>query len=226
MRFPRVSFRHILRLGLIAFIAIVLWILAANIAAMVIANNHLYTADKSPKATVAIVLGAGIKDDGTPSDMLRDRLLTAVELYKAGKVKKILASGDHGTIDHDEANIMKDFLLARDVAPEDIFLDHAGFDTYDTMYRARDIFQVTDAIIITQDFHLRRAVFIARSLELETKGVSGDRMEYLGIPYLTAREWIANAKALFQIIVHAKPKYLGESIPITGDGRVTWDKKE
>lgn len=223
MRLPRIPLQQVFRFGLAVFVAVLLWILAANIAAITMANNHLHIADESPEATVAIVLGAGIKDNGTPSDMLRDRLLTAVDLYKAGKVKKILASGDHGTVAHDETNIMKDFLLARDVAPEDIFLDHAGFDTYDTMYRARDIFQVTDVIIITQDFHLRRSIFIARSLGFEAEGVSGDRMEYLGIPYLTAREWIANAKALAQIIIHAKPTYLGEPIPITGDGRVTWD---
>lgn len=225
MTFPRITFGLVFRVILIAGIIAVLWIAIANLMALIVTKGHIFTSINAPKATVAIVLGAGIRPDGTPSDMLRDRLLTAVDLYNSGNIKKILASGDHGTDTHDEVNAMKTFLLAHEVKPEDIFLDHAGFDTYDTMYRARDIFGVADAIIITQSFHIERALFIARSLHINAEGVSADRMEYLGIPYLTAREWLANAKALLQIVVHAKPKFLGDPILITGDGEVTWDEK-
>ncbi len=180
----------------------------------------------SANYTVVIVPGASVLRNGTPSDVLTDRLLTALDLYQAGKVKTFLLSGDHGQDGYDEVSVMRDFLLDRGVPGEDLFLDHAGFDTYDTLYRAVHIFGITQgAMIVTQRFHLPRAMLIADGLGMfETTGVIADRQTYLKASVFSAREWPARVKALFDVIFKSKPKYLGDPIDITGDGRVTWDK--
>src|SRR3989338_7718288 len=129
-------------------------------------------------APVAIVLGAKVKTDGQPSDILRDRLLTAIDLYRAGSVEKILVSGDDGQVEYDEVNAMRLYLLSADVDPDDIFLDHAGFDTYDSMIRAQKVFGVTKAIIVTQAYHLPRALYLADAFGIDAQGVAADRQTY------------------------------------------------
>ncbi len=176
----------------------------------------------APAAKVAIVLGAGVYEDGTPSPMLADRLATGVELYKLGKVDKLLLSGDHGTTTYDEVNAMLRYCLDRGVPDEDVFTDHAGFDTYDTMYRARDVFKVTDALVVTQDFHLPRAVYTARSLGLEATGVIADIQPYTGEWRFALREWPARMNAFLQLqVTKPGPRFLGPALPIDGDGRIT-----
>ena len=176
----------------------------------------------APPAQCAIVLGARVYENGTPSPMLADRLETGVRLYELGKVDKLLLSGDHGQTDYDEVNVMLDYVLARGVPDEDVFTDHAGFDTYDTMYRARDVFEVTTALIVTQEFHLSRAVYTARELGLEVTGVVADLRPYYDEGRNAAREVLARVKAAMQLhITHPGPKYLGPVIPIDGDGRAT-----
>lgn len=175
-------------------------------------------------AQAALVLGAYVFPDGTPSTMVEDRLITAYDLYQAGKVKKILISGDHGQIEYDEVNAMRRYLEAKGVPTEDIFMDHAGFDTYDSMYRARDVFQVDSAIVVTQAFHLPRAVWLARRLGLEAEGVVADRWEYAGAKYYATREVLARVKAFGEWASRQKPTFLGPVIPITGDGRATHDQ--
>lgn len=170
----------------------------------------------------AIVLGAKVNNDD-PSDILEDRLLTALELYYDGKVEKILVSGDNGQIEYNEVGAMKDYLLNKGVPGEDIFMDHAGFDTYDTMYRAKAIFQVEDAIIVTQNFHLPRAIYIARALDIDAVGVSADRQSYIYIDLYEKREKLAQIKAFLNVVFHSKPKYLGDPISISGDGTQSWD---
>jgi SanA protein len=156
--------------------------------------------------------------------MLADRLDTGITLYKLGKVKKLLLSGDHGTTHYDETNAMRRYVLARGIPEEDIFMDHAGFSTYDTMYRARDVFQVTTALVVTQRFHLDRAVYTARQLGLETTGVPADIQPYSNEAKFAVRDWFARCKALLDLsLLHPLPRFLGPQIPITGDGRATLD---
>jgi SanA protein len=176
----------------------------------------------APHAQCAIVLGARIYENGTPYPMLADRLETGVRLYELGKVDKLLLSGDHGQTEYDEVNVMLDYVLERGVPDEDVFTDHAGFDTYDTMYRARDVFQVETALVVTQSFHLSRAVYTARELGLEATGVAADLQPYGSETRNAAREVLARANAVLQLhITHPEPTYLGPVIPITGDGRAT-----
>lgn len=171
-----------------------------------------------PKAQVAIVLGASVYR-GRPSPVLERRAAKAVELYRAGKVEKILVTGDNGALTHDEVTPVRKYLMDVGIPPEDIFLDHAGFDTYSSMYRALAIFQADSAVIVTQDFHLPRSLYIARHLGLGAYGItaSGDGSEK---DY--AREIPASAKALIDLIVRREPKYLGDAYPLSGDGTVTW----
>lgn len=178
---------------------------------------------KAPKADVALVLGAKVYNDGRLSDMLRDRADTAIDLYNDGKAGKILVSGDHGTAGYDEVNAIKNYLLEKEIKGEDIFLDHAGFDTYDSLYRAKRIFEARSVIIISQNFHLPRAVYIGRGLGLEAYGASADRHNYGNIKINAAREIAADVKAFWDVNLSVKPKYLGESIPISGDSKKSWD---
>ena len=179
-------------------------------------------------APVAIVLGAFVMPDGKLCDMLADRVDTAIELYKQGKVTKILMTGDHGQKSYDEVNSMRRYAEARGVPTQDIFMDHAGFSTYDSMYRAKEVFMVDSAVIVTQDFHLPRAVFTARKLGLQAVGLNADRHIYPKRDLLIyqLREIPARIKAFVQLYTGAKPTFLGEAIPITGDGKLTHDMKD
>jgi SanA protein len=179
-------------------------------------------ATDAPQAQVAIVLGAKVYANGLPSPMLSDRLETAVTLYRSGKVEKLLLSGDHGQVTYDEVNAMLRYVLERGVPEEDVFTDHAGFSTYETMYRARDVFKVTSALVVTQRFHLARAVYTARVLGLAATGVEADLRPYFDEKRFALREWPARMKAFFQLhLTKPKPTYLGPVIPIDGDGRAT-----
>ncbi len=171
-----------------------------------------------------LVLGAGIWGD-KPSPMLQDRLDTAIKLYKDGVSNKIIMTGDHGTKEYDEVNIMKDYAIAAGVPSENIFMDHAGFSTYESIYRARDIFKVEKMIIVTQEYHLYRALFIANSLGIKSFGVNSEPRKYAGQLYREAREILARNKDFIYTILKPKPTYLGEEIPVSGNGDVTNDKK-
>lgn len=166
-----------------------------------------------PKSQTALVLGAGLSDGGKLSPIFRDRIDTAVSLYLAGKVETILVSGDDGTAAHNEVTPARDYLLTQGVFDNDIFLDHAGFDTYSSMYRAREVFRVESAIIVTQSFHLPRALFIARRLGIDAYGKPSDQHPYSFKNNI--REIFANVKAFFDVTFKRIPQYLGEEIPIT-----------
>jgi SanA protein len=170
-----------------------------------------------PNAQTALIPGAAVLKDGTLSAIFQDRVNEAIALYQAKKVSKILVSGDNSTVSHNEVNPVRDYLLQKGIPSEDIFLDHAGFDTYSTMYRARDIFQVSSVIIATQSFHLPRAVYIARSLGLNAYGISADKGNILFKNYF--REVFADEKAVLDLALRIKPKFLGEVIPISGPGQ-------
>lgn len=195
---------------------------AVNLLIVTKADGLVSTPADAPSAQVAIVLGARVGPGGRPSPMLADRLETGLELYRLGRVQKLLLSGDHGTVPYDEVNAMRAYVVGRGVPQEDVFTDHAGFSTFETMYRARDVFLVKDALVVTQEFHLSRAVYTARSLGLDATGVSADRRPYVGTDRLIMREWLARCKAFLQLhILRSEPRFLGPEIPITGDGRAT-----
>lgn len=171
-----------------------------------------------------IVLGAGIWGD-KPSPMLEDRLLEGINLYEDGIAPKIIMSGDHGREEYDEVNIMKDFAIEKGVPSEDIFMDHAGFATYDSIYRAKEIFEAKKIVIVTQDYHLHRALHIANSLGIEAYGVPSNPRKYGGQIIRDLREILARDKDFVKCIFKPKPTYLGESIPVSGDGNITNDKE-
>ena len=172
-----------------------------------------------------IVLGCLVRPDGTPSWMLEDRLIVGNKLYNANAAPKIIMSGDHGTESYDEVNNMKQYSIDSGIASEDIFMDHAGFETYDTIYRAKEVFGAKKVVIVTQKYHLYRAMYIAKSIGLDAKGVSADLRDYSKLQYYReAREWLARVKSFGKCLMHSKPKYLGDKIDITASGDVTNDK--
>ena len=174
-------------------------------------------------ADCILVLGAGLKPDGTPNYMLRDRLDLGIKLYKDGVAPKLLLSGDNGQERYDEVNAMKTYTLDAGVPSEDIFMDHAGFSTYDSMYRARDIFEVEKAIIITQRYHQYRALYTARGLGIDAYGVVSEPRTYSGQSYRELREMLARNKDFFKMLVKPEPTYLGDVIPINGSGLASHD---
>lgn len=172
-----------------------------------------------------LVLGCKVHGDGDPSDMLEDRLIQGVQLYGMGAAPKLLMSGDHGQSNYDEVDAMKRFAVERDVPDSDVFMDHAGFSTYESMYRARDVFEAKKIIIVTQGYHLYRAVYIARSLGLEAYGVSADLRNYSGQAGRDFRELLARVKDFWTCVFKPEPTYLGDPIPISGDGNLTNDEQ-
>ena len=174
------------------------------------------------KIDCIIVLGAGVWGD-KPSPMLADRIDAGVFLYKNGISDKIIMSGDHGNKDYDEENVMKKYAITSGVPANDIFMDHAGFSTYDSIYRAQKIFKAKKVIIVTQKYHLYRALYIADKLGLEAYGYEADKTVYSGQFFREFREILARNKDFFKVILKPSSKYLGNEIPISGDGNVTND---
>jgi vancomycin permeability regulator SanA len=169
-----------------------------------------------------LVLGCKVNPDGTPSMMLRNRAEKGIELYKKTGIK-ILLSGDHDTKGYDEVNTMKD--MVKDSIPkEDIFLDHAGLSTYDSIYRAKNIYGINKMIIVTQKYHLYRALYIASKLGIEAYGIEADNIPY---PFINIkneiREVLARDKDFFKLIFKPKSKYMGEPIDIHSSGEITFD---
>lgn len=169
-----------------------------------------------------LVLGAGIWGD-KPSPMLEDRLLQGIELYNNGVAPKIIMSGDHGKEEYDEVNVMKNFAIEKGVNSEDIFMDHAGFSTYESIYRAKEIFKAKKIVVVTQKYHIYRALYIADSLGIEAYGVSSDPREYVGQITREIREILARNKDFVKCIFKPEPTFLGESIPVSGNGDATND---
>ena len=170
-----------------------------------------------------LILGAKIWND-EPSPMLNDRLEVGINLYKNGVAPKIIMSGDHHLPDYDEVNVMKEIAINEGVPSEDVFMDHAGFSTYDSIYRAKEIFKAKNIIIVTQEYHLYRALYIAESLGLNAYGVSADSRKYAGQTSRELREILARDKDFVKSIFKPKSTYLGEEIPVSGNGDVTNDK--
>ena len=219
----------VLKKMMVTFICILVIILCG---ALVIINNvqakgekRIVTKDTLPeKVDAIIVLGAGVREDGTPSDILTDRLSTSLDILNMGVEGKLLLSGDHGREGYNEVGTMKDYILKNsDIKEKDIFLDHAGFSTYDSIYRAKDIFKVESAIIVTNEYHLPRALYLAEKLGIDAYGYTSDKREYYYMDAYKKREKIAQLKDfLFVNVLKPEPKFLGDSIPVnTSDGRDT-----
>lgn len=172
-----------------------------------------------------LVLGCLVKDDGRPSDMLQDRLRRSVELYDLGAAPKLLMTGDHGREQYDEVATMKQYAIDAGIPSENIFMDHAGFSTYESIYRAKEIFQADKILIVTQEYHLYRALYIANQLGVEAYGVSSDYRNYTGQFKRDLREVLARIKDCGTCILKPEPTYLGDAIPIFGDGNLTNDDK-
>ena len=196
-------------------------LLAINAHVKSVNKGRILTAEETLKLQdidCILVLGCGVWEGGIPTPMLADRLERAIELYENGVSGKLLMSGDHGHKDYDEVNVMKRYAVEAGIPSEDVFMDHAGFSTYESLYRARDIFQAEKVIIVTQDYHIYRALSIAERLGLEAYGISSDQRIYMGQKYREAREILARAKDFFTVIYKPEPTFLGEIIPVSGDG--------
>lgn len=166
------------------------------------------------EADCILILGAGIKKDGTPSDMLRDRLMRGIELYNNGAASVILVSGDNSRTDYDEVGTMENYLIENGIPADAIVKDHAGFSTYESLYRAKEIFCAEKIIIVTQKYHLYRSLFVAEKLGLEAVGVDADFHTYRGQTYRELREILTRNKDFIYTLYMPLPKYLGEKIPI------------
>lgn len=171
-----------------------------------------------------IVLGAGVWGEN-PSPMLEDRLLEGIKLYENSVAPKIIMTGDHGREEYDEVNVMKKYAMDKGVPSGDVFMDHAGFSTYESLYRAKEIFEADKVVIVTQKYHLYRALYIANQLGIEAYGVASDPRQYVGATYREIREILARNKDFVQCIFKPEPTYLGEVIPVFGNGNVTNDKE-
>ena len=190
----------------------------------VVANKNIAEDVQSVKKVDAIlVLGCQVREDGSLSLMLQDRIDKAIELYEAGVSDKIIVSGDHGREEYDEVNAMKNYLIEKGIPSENIFMDHAGFSTYESLYRAQYIFKVEKVLVVTQEYHLYRAVYIGNKLGIETYGVPAAKILYYGQTSREIREILARNKDFVKCIFKFEPTYLGESIPVSGNGDLTND---
>jgi SanA protein len=186
------------------------------------ASGHIYTDAKSvPERTVAIVPGAAVWRNRRPSSALRYRLEAAVALYEAGRVGRVLVSGDHGQRNYNEVGVMRRWLVDAGVPEDRVYMDHAGFRTLDTAARARAVFHVEDAVICTQGFHLPRAVFLARMHDIDAVGF--EARAYLGHGYRDQfRELLARVRAVADVVFGTEPRFYGPPVPITGPASASW----
>ena len=206
---------------LIVFLSINFYVKASTKKQII--NDSNYTNLKD--IDCIIILGAGIWGD-KPSPMLEDRLLEGINLYNNNVSNKIIMSGDHGRKEYDEVNIMKKYAIEKGIPSENIFMDHAGFSTYESIYRAKEIFEAKKVVIVTQKYHLYRALYIANQLGLEAYGVGADPRRYVGETYRKVREILARNKDFVKCIFKPEPTYLGDTIPVSGNGDITNDDKQ
>lgn len=217
--------KRVIGLALALCVAGLALVIGINVYVVSYAKDYILDIDSLEENTFdcVMVLGAGLWD-GKPSPMLRERLDFGLQVYETGCTDRMLMSGDHGQIDYDEVNTMKAYAIDAGVSADNIFMDHAGFSTYESMYRARDIFNVKKMVIVTQGYHLYRAIYDARKLGVDAYGVKAERLQY---PiYNDIREAVARTKDFIWCIFKPEPTYLGDSIPISGSGALTDDKVE
>ncbi|MBN2652949.1 MAG: YdcF family protein [Spirochaetales bacterium] len=205
----------------------VIFFIAINSYVRISSSKYIYRdIEKIPKTQACLVLGAAVFPNGNLSTVLKDRVDSALILYNNGKFEKILLSGDNGKPHYNEVSAMRHYVQRKKFPDKDIFLDHAGFNTYNSMVRAKEIFCVDDVIICTQEFHLYRSIYIARKMGLNAYGYVSDRTVYADARHYKLRELAANIKAFFYIHTNKSPVYLGEQIPISGTGFSSWGNDE
>lgn len=183
------------------------------------------TINEVPKTEVGIIFGAGIIGD-KPSKYLKDRLDAGISLYKLKKINKILLSGDNGNDQHDELTVMKKYCYFNGVDTTKIYIDYAGFDTYSTMFRAKKIFKIDTAILVSQKYHLNRAVFIGNKLGINSNGFSANVGEYKGYKYVCFREYFSVFKSFIDVIRNRKPHFLGIEVNINSVSNYTQEDKK
>lgn len=207
--FSRAVWRYGWRIGLTLALAALLVLLSLNVYVVTATKNSRYEQITNlPHYRIGLVFGAGIRADGRPSRILADRIDGAVELYQAGQIDKLLLSGDNSSPDYDEVNVMRRYALTQGVALEDITLDYAGFSTYESCYRANAIFGVQEAVLITQRFHLSRALYTCQQLGINAVGLGIYSQYRTG--WYTMREALATVKALWDLhISRPLPTFLG-----------------
>jgi vancomycin permeability regulator SanA len=210
-------------LGIVGALAV----LGINLTVKAAGNDTILTPEEAAKledVDCILVLGCFVRDNGVPSAMLEDRLKRGVELFYLGVAPKLLMSGDHGRTNYDEVDAMKTYAVDHGIASNDVFMDHAGFSTYESIYRAKEIFAAKKIVIVTQDYHLYRALYIAQELGIEAYGVAADYREYACQTARDLREVLARVKDFGTSLFKPKPTYLGEVIPIWGNGNLTNDE--
>ena len=213
--------------GIILAAVLLIGILAVLILNLIVyesTKNSIVSLDDAAKSgnfDCIMVLGCGVHEDGSPTNMLEDRLKQGIALYKAGVAPKLLMSGDHGSESYNEVAAMKAYAIEAGVPSEDIFMDHAGFSTYESVVRAKEIFEVESFVIVTQQYHLYRALYIAEQYDLRAVGVSADLRPYAGQTMRDIREIAARVKDVLTCLFKVSPTYLGEAIPVSGNGDVT-----
>ena len=222
--------KKIFKKALLFIVITVISIVIINLVIVKKSEKSIYkTIDEVPEKQTVIVLGAFVRGDNL-SMVLEDRMNSGMMIYNDKKVSKILLSGDHSQENYDEVNAMRKYILETDnnILVEDIFMDHAGFDTYDSLYRAKEIFELESAIIVTQQFHINRAVYIANELGIDAVGYSVNEEKYKKVLRYKwqLREYLSRVKAFVDVKIKSTPKYLGEKIPITGDSRISWDEED
>lgn len=218
--------KKIIKYIIIVLIVIIVIVLGINFYVKLSTKNQIIKNKDDSKlkdVDCIIVLGAGVWGD-KPSPMLEDRLLEAISLYENNTSSKIIMSGDHGREEYDEVNTMKNFAIEKGVPSENIFMDHAGFSSYESIYRAKEIFGAKKVVIVTQEYHLYRSLYIANRLGIEAYGVASNPRIYGGEAYRELREILARDKDFVKCIYKPKPTYLGDTIPVNGNGDVTNDK--
>jgi SanA protein len=208
--------RLILRLSLLGLLALFI----PRIITSIYAATRIFTVETVPVDRVAIVFGAGLRYDGTPTAILRDRVETAVQLYNNGKVEKLLMSGDNTVVEYNEPESMRQYALSLGVPDEAIILDYAGRRTYDTCYRAKAIFGVESAILVTQDFHLPRALYLCDHLGVKAVGVEANNFYYRKISRL-----IWNTRELFATFGAFMDVYVFKPLPVLGNPEPIFAKK-
>ena len=205
-------------LAMAAFFGINGWIIVATAGNVMTVENAV---SSDIEFDCILVLGAGVKSDGQPSHMLEDRLKTAISLYEKGVCDRFLMSGDHMSEDYDEVGTMKRYAMEKGIAGEVIFLDHAGLSTYESMWRAKEIFGAKRILVVTQGYHLYRAVYVAELLGLEAYGVPADLRTYRKMPIYQVREMAARVKDFLYVITKPIPANVGDAVDLSGDGNST-----
>lgn len=218
--------------GIVTVIILVITgILLVNFLVILKSNEQIQTIDELKEISenesldCIIILGAAVWHGDEPSPMLQDRLDQGIELYKAGVCKKLLMSGDHGTKYYNEVNVMKQYAINKGVPSEDIYMDHAGFSTYDSMYRAKNIFGVKKAIVVTQSYHLYRSIYIGTQLGMTVYGSGSDLHTYPGQLERSTREILARDKDYIKVIQQPEATYMGKKISLEQNGDMTNSQK-